>query len=413
MTTTVETPAGESSAPVAPPPRGRRGGAWSAVLTTVLAFVLAMIVGGLLIAITDERTRKASGYFFSYPWDTISRGWHAASQAYWWLFKGAIVDPGSLAHGSYADIMNPISETLVYATPLLFTGLSVALAFRAGLFNIGAQGQLIGGAILAGWVGFAWHLPIVLHLIVCILAGLVGGLVFGGLVGLLKARTGAHEVITTIMLNYVAANLLGWLLTQHFFQAPPYTIDQSRTIRPHAELPSLLGGGLRANIGLLLGIAAAVGVWWLLDRSTLGFKLRAVGANPAAARTAGMSTGGTAVLAMSLAGMLAGAAGAMQVLGPVHNVTTTIDGDAGFDGITVALLGRGKPAGVVAAALLLGALRAGGHVMEARTPTPGYIVTVTQALMVLFIAAPPLIRAVFRIRATGGLAQAQAKGWNG
>lgn len=407
MSAAAETPSGEAAIPA------RRSGVLNSVLVTALAFVLAMIVGGLLIAATDERTRKAAGYFFSYPWDTFSHGWHAASQAYWWLFKGAILDPSTLSSGSYSAIMGSISETLVYATPLVFTGLSVALAFRAGLFNIGAQGQLIGGAIFAAWAGFALQLPIVVHLVVCILAGAAGGLLFGGLVGWLKARTGAHEVITTIMFNYIAANLLGWMLTKHFFQAPPYSVDRSREIRPHAELPPLLGGGLRANIGLLIGIAAAIGVWWLLERSTIGFRLRAVGANPAAARTAGMSIGRSAVLAMAAAGMLAGIAGAMQALGPSHHVTSTVDGDAGFDGITVALLGRGRPAGVVAAALLLGALRAGGHLMESRTPTPSYIVTVAQALMVLFIAAPPLIRAIFRIRAGGGLAQAQAKGWNG
>ncbi|MGI8867375.1 MAG: ABC transporter permease [Mycobacteriales bacterium] len=413
MSSVVETPSGETRQPVDPAASGGRRSGLSTLITTILSFVLAMVVGGVLIALSDARTRKAMGYFFDAPQDTFARGWHAASQAYWWLFKGAILDPSTLSKGSYSDVLNPISETIVYATPLIFTGLSVALAFRAGLFNIGAQGQLIGGAILAGWLGFAVNLPIVVHVIVCLVGGMVGGLAFGWVAGYLKARTGAHEVITTIMLNYVAINLLGYLLTKHFFQAPPYDVSQSRTIHSHAELPSLLGGGLRANVGVLVGVAAAVVVWWLLERTTIGFRLRASGANPAAARTAGMAVNRSAIVAMAAAGLLAGLAGAMQVLGPAHLVSTTVDGDAGFDGVTVALLGRGKPMGVVLAALFLGALRAGGLVMESRTPTSNDIITVTQALMVLFIAAPALIRAVFRIRAAGGLAQARAKGWNG
>lgn len=406
------TPSGETPSPV-DQSSARRSGAWHTLLTSLLALVLALVIGGLLIAVTDPETREAFTYFFSYPWDSFSRGWEAASSAYGWLFKGAILNPDSLDSGSFTEIARPISETMVYSTPVILTGLSVAVAFRAGMFNIGAQGQMIGGAVLAGYVGFAWHLPAVLHIILVIIAGMLGGVVFGGLTGWLKAKTGAHEVITTIMLNYVAINLLGWLLTQRWYQAgPPYDLAQSKHIDSSASLPKLLGGDLRANIGLLIALVAAAGVWWLLERSTIGFKLRAVGANPNAARTAGMSIGGASTLAMTLAGLLAGVAGAMQVMGPSPQITSTIDNGAGFDGITVALLGRGKPVGVIAAGLLLGALRRGGQVMASNTGTPIDIVFVTQALMVLFIAAPPLIRMLFRIRVRGGLAQAQAKGWN-
>jgi ABC-type uncharacterized transport system permease subunit len=416
VSSVVQTPSGQAPAPAAPSPPGRgpgRSGWWRAALTPLLAVLLAFAVGGVLIAVTDSATRTAATYFFSYPWDTFRLAWDAVSSNYGWLLKGAILDPATLSSGSPTDILGSISETLVYSTPVILTGLSVALAFRTGLFNIGAQGQLLLGAVVAGWVGFAWSLPPVVHLLVAILGGLLGGAIWGGVVGLLKARTGAHEVITTIMLNYVAINLLGWLLTVRGFQAPPFTESKSRTVADSAGLPGLFGSGLRANVGFLLALLAAWGVWWLLERTTTGFRLRAVGANAAAARTAGMSIGRATLVAMLLAGTLAGAAGAMQALGPSRIITSSIDNGAGFDGITVALLGRGKPAGVVAAGILFGALRAGGQRMAGETGVAIDLVIVVQALTVLFIAAPPLIRAVFRVHTTGGLAQASAKGWNG
>ena len=385
----------------------------TAVLT-LLALVVAMVVGALLIAVADPATRTAAQYFFSAPMDTFSAAARAIAGGYAALFEGAIFDPATASKGTLAGVLGPISETLVNATPLILGGLSVGLAFRAGLFNIGGQGQIIMGAIFAGYVGFAWHLPVVLHLIVAIIAGIVGGALWGGIAGLLKARTGAHEVITTIMLNYIAFNLLAFLLGLRGFQRPPYGQAISNVVDSNAQLPPLLGNGLRVHAGLFVALLAALGVWWLLSRSTLGFQLRAVGANQFAARTAGMSVERSYTVVMLIAGALSGLAGVSQILGTNSAITQDIDAGIGFDAITVALLGRATPGGTVLAGLLFGALRAGGVQMQSSTGIPIDLVQVIQSLIVLFIAAPALIRSIFHLRAaTGGLGTQLAKGWNG
>ena len=289
------------------------------------------------------------------------------------------------------------------------------MAFRAGLFNIGGQGQLIAGAICAGWVGFTWHLPVLLHLLVAMIAGLVGGAIWGGIAGWLKARTGAHEVISTIMLNYIALYLLFYLLSVPGFQAEGSNQAISIPIEATARFPRLFGSGLSVNGSLVVALLAALACWWLLTRSTLGFRLRAVGANQFAARTAGMNVAGSYVTVMLIAGALSGLAGSAQALGG-NNVAITGDVDAsiGFDAITVALLGRASPGGTVLAGILFGALRAGAVRMQAETGMPTEIVQVIQSVIVLFIAAPALIRAIFRLRESGGGGVGGlAKGWNG
>jgi ABC-type uncharacterized transport system permease subunit len=393
---------------------------WDAVkygngtVLTLLALVVAMAVGAVLIAVADPDTRTASAYFFSAPLDTLSAAGRAVFDGYAALFYGAVYNPATASKGTLAGVLGPISETLVNATPLIVGGLSVGLAFRAGLFNIGGQGQIIMGAIFAGYVGFAWHLPVGLHLLVGIIAGIVGGALWGGLAGFLKARTGAHEVITTIMLNYVAFNLLGFLLGLKGFQRPPYGQAISNVVDSSAKLPPLLGNGLRVHAGIFVALLAALGVWWLLSRSTLGFQLRAVGANQFAARTAGMSVERSYTIVMILAGGLSGLAGVSQILGTNIAITQDIDAGIGFDAITVALLARATPGGTVLAGLLFGALRAGGVQMQSSTGTPIDLVQVIQSLIVLFIAAPMLIRSIFRLRAArGGTDQQLAKGWNG
>jgi general nucleoside transport system permease protein len=422
-----QTPAGDAP-PVPPAPEEQTGQArpsirmrtWDAVrfgdstVLTLLALLVAMAVGAVLIAVADPQTQAASRYFFSAPTDTLIAVGRAVGSGYGALFHGAIYNPATASSGTLAGALGPISETLVNASPLILGGLSVGLAFRAGLFNIGGQGQIIMGAIFAGYVGFAWHLPVVLHLIAGIVAGIVGGALWGGLAGLLKARTGAHEVITTIMLNYVAFNLLAFLLGLKGFQRPPYGQAISNVVDSSAKLPPLLGDGLRVHAGLLVALLAALGVWWLLTRSTFGFQLRAVGANQFAARTAGMSVERSYTVVMLLAGGLAGLAGVSQILGTNSAITQDIDAGIGFDAITVALLARATPGGTVLAGLLFGALRAGGVQMQSSTGTPIDLVQVIQSLIVLFIAAPTLIRSIFRLRAArGGVGEQLAKGWNG
>jgi len=288
----------------------------------------------------------------------------------------------------------------------------VGLAFRAGLFNIGGQGQILAAAICAGYVGFHWHLPVVLHLVVAIVAGILGGALWGGITGWLKARTGAHEVITTIMLNYVALNLLNYLLKVKGFQNSASGQAISFPVDHNAQLPLLLGSGLRVHLGIVLSVLAAVFFWWLMKYSRLGFRLRAVGANPLAAKTAGMNVERSYLAVMLLSGAFFGLAGVSQILGTNDALTNDVDAGVGFDAITVALLGRANPVGTVVAGLLFGALHAGSANMQQYTPID--LVQVVQGLIVLFIAAPAAIRAIFRIKARGASTGAElAKGWNG
>jgi ABC-type uncharacterized transport system permease subunit len=390
-------------------------------VVTFLAIVAALVLGALLIAFSDPAVLHAWSNLFSAPGTAISKAWDTIAPAYSALFEGSILNPHTVAAafhgGSVAAIFYPLSQTASDATPLILTGLSVAIAFRAGLFNIGAAGQWIGGAMVATYLGFAVSMPPVVHVLVCLIGGFAGGALLGWLVGLLKARTGAHEVIVTIMLNYVMYNLLSYLLgTPAALQQPGQANLISPNIAANAKLPHVGGPPPQVDAGFLVALAAAAAVWWLLARSTTGFQFRTVGANPSAARSAGMSVERSWGLVMLIAGGLAGLAGATVIQGPLQNLTFNSYGTYGFDGITVALLGRARPVGVLAAALLFGALHSGGTAMEvATTPqVPLDIVQVLQGLIVLFVAAPPLIRAVFRLReARAGGMEAVAKGWNG
>lgn len=359
---------------------------------TALAILLAFLVGAAVLAAADQSLA-------------------GVADAYWALIKGALLDPQG---DSLEEVIAPLSETVVTATPLMLTGLAVTLAFRAGLFNIGGQGQAVVGAAAAAIVGFHFNLPPVAHLLAALLAGVAAGLVWGGVPGWLKARTGAHEVITTIMLNYVASIVVIYLLAQDVFQRPGRTDAISPLVRPDARLPELLGGELRLHAGLLVALAAAVGVRWLLVRTTSGFELRAVGFNLRAALTAGMSSGRVYVVAMALSGGLAGLAGAVQMLGTELTLTPGSATGLGFTGISVALLGRATVKGTVAASFLFGALQAGGIQMQASTGTSVDLVTIIQGLIVLFIAAPLFVRETFRLRQGDAAAgPSTAQGWSG
>jgi simple sugar transport system permease protein len=390
---------------------------------TVLALVTATVLGGILCAFTNATVLHAPT-----AGAMISRAWDVASGTYVALFQGSVFNPHTVAelfqqaslptaiHDGYLSaVFQPLSETAVQATPLILTGLAVALPYQAGLFNIGGQGQFIGGAILAAWLGYDLSLPFFVHVVVCVIGGFVGGAVIGWLTGEIKARTGAHEVIVTIMLNYVMQYLLAYLLSsQSLLQAPGSPNPITPPIASNAHLPLIAGSNLRINVGFLIAIGCAFGIWWLLNRTTTGFEFRSVGANSSAARVAGVKVERSWVLVMLIGGGLAGLAGASVIQGTDFTLNPQSYGTYGIDAITVALLGLGRPGGVVAAGLLFGALHAGSPGMQTVTSTPVQIVQVLQALIVMFVAAPPLIRAIFRLRAAraSGVSATMSKGWN-
>jgi len=374
---------------------------------SVLAVVIALVVGGVLIAVTDEDVQAAAGYFFSRPGDLLGAVGRSVGGAYSALFQGSVYN---FRRPGFASGIKPLLETLTFATPLIAGGLGVGLAFRVGLFNIGGRGQMLVAAAAAGWVGFSLDLPVGLHLIAAVLAGMAGGAVWGGLAGFLKARTGAHEVILTIMLNYVALYLISFLLrTPGALQAPGTNNPKSPAIKETAVFPLIFGPQFSLHLGFIVVMVATVVVWWILNRSNLGFQFRAVGENPSAARVAGIHVDRMYIYAMLLSGGLLGLAGVAQVLGTVTTgFSSGIDAGIGFDAITVALLGRSRPFGIFVAGILFGAFKAGGFSMQAAQGVPIDIVLVVQSLIVLFIAAPPLVRAIFRLPTPGSAPRSRA-----
>jgi ABC-type uncharacterized transport system permease subunit len=406
----------EQSVDEPPERRSGIGGTLRGILLPVLALFTAFVVGAFIIVLSDF---ELLGLWVTDPLAALGASWSAVSATYGALFRGSIGDPVaiigaivSLDWPALRSALVPLSETIVSATPLILTGLSVALAFRVGLFNIGAEGQLYIGALLAVIVGFSIvGVPWFVHLPLAIAAGFVGGALWGFVPGILKARTGAHEVIVTIMLNFVAYNLVGWALRTELVQREGRSDQISKIAEPTAALVPIVQG-LRANWGIVLAILAAVAVWWLLFRSTKGFEFRAVGFNPRAARYAGMSIAWSTTMSMVIAGGLAGLAGMAVILGGSRTVSPGFSPGYGFDGIVVALVGNTRPLGVVAAAFLFGALRAGATPMQSATGTPLDLVVVIQALVIMFIAAPGLVRAIYRIRAERNLGtEVFAKGW--
>jgi simple sugar transport system permease protein len=361
--------------------------AFSAALLPVGAVVLAFLVGSLVILATSLSTNGALDL-------TLPLTGYGA------MLEGAGFYPFDV------DIaLNGLVNTLVQAGPLILGGLAVGIGFKAGLFNIGAQGQFLMGAVAGAGTGAAvasWPAP------AAILAGLLAGAIVGGLwgfiPGILKARTGAHEVVTTIMLNTIGATFIGYLVSGPLL-APGFSFDRTGEIG-NAALPVIFGRNL--HIGVILAFAAVPIIWWLLWRSTLGFEIRTVGANPNAARYAGMRPGGITVLTLTLCGLLAGLAGAIEILGITHFINASYGTSVGFDSITVALLGRAHPVGIMLSALLFGAMRAGSGLMQIRTGIPVEIVDILQFIVLLFIAADVIVRRVFRIRAAkAGLQELQ------
>lgn len=363
-------------------------GNWrEALLLPTLALITALVVSAVIVVLSDLDNLERLG---SEPGSAISSMFSSTGEAYRSLFMGAF---GST---------RAVSETLTSATPFIIAGLALGLGFRAGLLNIGGLGQMIVGGLCATWVGFTFSLPALLHIPLALLGGFIGGAAFGAIPGFLKARTGAHEVITTIMLNNIALLLLTWVLKTEVFRAEGRVDPISEPVKGSARLTKLLGfmdrSDLRVHIGLLVALALAVVVGWLLFRTTLGFEFRAVGANPAAAHYAGMRVPALTAGVMALSGGLLGIAGANEVLGVQGRAAPGFAGTIGFDAISVALLGRSHPVGIVASGLLFGALRAGAQEMQAATDVPIDMIQIVQSLVIVFIAAPALIRALWRVR---------------
>ena len=373
---------GTSPAPAEPDPAEKpaapKDGRWNKALRDIasgnaavafFSLVLAVAVGSLLIMFTDEEVRDTFGYVTARPADFFSASWNAIWGAYTALFRGSIYNTRA---EDFQTAIRPLTETLKFAGPLIVAGLGVGLAFRAALFNIGGRGQMLMAGAAAGWVGYQFELPWPIHLTLAIVAGMAAGAIWGGLVGLLKARTGAHEVIVTIMLNYVAFYLVFYALSeQSLLQAPGSANPKSLPMHDSAILPKLLGDRYNLHLGFLLALIAVAVVWWILNRSSLGFRIRAVGENPSAARSAGIDVGRTYIVVMLISGGLVGLAGVNQVLGTVTSgITLDLDAGIGFDAITVALLGRSRPIGIMWAGLLFGAFKAGGFAMQASAEHP-------------------------------------------
>jgi ABC-type uncharacterized transport system permease subunit len=310
------------------------------------------------------------------------------TQAYLALFQGAITNP------------NAFAETLVSTVPYIFLGLGVALGFRAGLFNIGAEGQFYIGALAGVFVAYSVHgLPPLVEIPLAVFAAMAAGFVYAGIAGFLKAQTGAHEVITTIMLNYVAFLIANYLVTTPGLMLDPHARGLIRTpyIDPNATLPIIFHGS-RLHLGFVLALLAIPAIWFLVQRTTLGFRLRAVGFNAGAARAAGISVGRTTVLAMGISGALAGTAGIVQTLGVQHNMSSAFASGYGFDAIAVALLARSNPWGILPAALLFGALHSGASFMQLQTGVSSDLISIVQASVIAFVAAPEIIRWLLRLR---------------
>ncbi|MDC4233654.1 ABC transporter permease [Actinomyces sp. B33] len=342
---------------------------------SILAVLVAFAIGAILILMAGA----------------------SVTEAYYAMFRGAIFDPEA---ATLQRQIKPITNSFFYAIPLIIGGLGLGFGFRAGLFNIGGQGQVIFGALAAVWVGFHMSLPPVVHTLVAICAGVLAGALYAGIAGILKARTGANEVIVTIMLNSIAALALGYVLAQKAWQVPGSNQPQTPVVADSAAFPPLLPAPFKLHAGLLVAILAVLVFWWVLDRSTLGFEVRAVGANPDAARTAGVSVGRITTITMMISGAFMGLAGANEALGTIGYVSRDVAGSIGFDAITVALLGRNKPIGTFFAGLLFGAFKAGGYVMQPKG-VPIDMILILQSVIVLLIAAPALVRWLFRLPKAG------------
>jgi simple sugar transport system permease protein len=387
----------------------------------VLAVLTGFIIGAVVIALSNDAVIAAYRNFFHAPGAAVAATWNAIATAYGALFYGSFGSISEIYHGiqSYSTsgdrtlllkAIYPFTESLATVTPYILAGLAVAVGFKCGLFNIGAEGQFGIGALCSAFVGYSIHgLPWYIHLPLALLAGAAGGALWGAIPGYLKGLTGAHEVVVTIMMNYISFLLSNWLLNGPM-KAPGFR-PLTPVIDNSAMLPRFFPDPLRFNWGFFLALAIAVLVYWFLFKTTIGFEIRAVGANPDGARYAGMNIVKSFVIAMTLSGALAGLAGATQVLGIDHWVGQGFSSGYGFDSIAIALLGQSHPLGVVLAAFLWGTIRSGATSMQFTAGVPIEIISIIQGLVIVFVAAPAVIRWIYHIRAIRTETTVLTRGW--
>ncbi len=396
------------------------------VVATLLAIVLGLLVGAVVIIATTSDVLNAWRHVFSSwgaPGHALKLSLDNVGAAYRTMLVGSLGNPSAYWHTitSGADATStftPISETLTYAIPLVIVAMGVGVAFQTGIFNIGANGQAIMGGIAGTAAGSMIHLPTVIHIPVVLICAIIGGVITGLVPGLLKTYTGAHEVIVTLMLNYVVQAFLLYVLLSTPLQLPGQPNDVSRNLDPSARLAPIFGtsSGLRVSWAILIAAAVVAFGWWFLERSSLGFEFRVTGANPNAARTAGINPRRIILLVFVISGGLAGLAGYTAAASTTYNLSGGFlvgSANIGFTAITVSLLGRNRPLGIVLSSLLFAALNVGGRTMQARTGIPLDLATVVQAAVVLFVATPMMVKEIFRLRTgTGPRVALATQGWS-
>ena len=397
----------------------------SPVILTLLALILGFLIGAVIIMATSAAVLDAwrhSAHHLGYIPSALKISFDNVAAAYRAMLTGAVINPSQLWHSlttgtGWDTTMTPLSETLTYATPLIIASIGVGIAFQTGIFNIGANGQAILGGVLGPAVGSLIHCPMIIHLPLLLVAGVAGGAVCGLVPGILKAYTGAHEVIVTLMFNYVVNAILLYAVLSTALQLPGQSNDISRTIDSSAFLDPLFGAksGLRVSYGIVVAAAVVVFAIWFLKRSSLGFDFRVTGANPNAARASGINPKWIVISVFLVSGGLAGLAGAVQMASTTHYIDGGfLIGSAGigFTAITIALLGRLQPIGIVWGSLLFAALNVGGRSMQAATGIPLDLATIIQSVVVLLVASPVLIKEIYRLRNGGQSFQMSTKGWS-
>ena len=345
----------------------QQGAYRDAIVLPIIAIATALLIGALRMTATGVDI------------DTIGRSFSA------------------LGYGAFGSI-NAISETFTAAIPLILAGLGIGLGFRAGLFNIGAEGQIIIGGLLAVIFSFTFSdLPTIVLVTFTLIVGSLAGAAYAGIAGVLRAVTGAHEVILTIMLNLISYRILDYALRQPFIQKDGRSDPISKSVPDNGQLPKLLDWidpNLRLHVGVFLMLGAVILLWWLLRKSKMGFAIRTNGENSHAALYAGMNPKMVIIGSMAIAGGLAGLAGAVQISGVLERASPGFSAGIGFDAIAVALLGRSHPIGIFFAGILFGGLEAGGRQMQIDAGVSIDLISIIQALVVVFIAAPLIIRTI-------------------